>query len=136
MDSGDKSMELDNNNHSVFLLHYHLVLVIKYRRNVIDEVISNRLKEIFEYVSLRYNITLQEWNHDEDHVHVLFKAHPNSELSENRCYKGHMSITKRRYSAVRKRWKGSNVTWNDGPKRHWSCRRGFGRNLATDPKVL
>ncbi|MFZ3130653.1 MAG: transposase, partial [Desulfosporosinus sp.] len=46
-------MELDNNNHSVFLLHYHLVLVIKYRRNVIDEVISNRLKEIFEYVSLR-----------------------------------------------------------------------------------
>ncbi|KUO75075.1 MAG: transposase, partial [Desulfosporosinus sp. BRH_c37] len=75
-------MELDNNNHSVFLLHYHLVLVIKYRRNVIDEVISNRLKEIFEYVSLRYNITLQEWNHDKDHVHVLFKAHPNSELSK------------------------------------------------------
>ena len=25
-------MELDNNNHSVFLLYYHLVLVVKYRR--------------------------------------------------------------------------------------------------------
>jgi len=44
-------MELDNNNHSVFLMYYHLVLVIKYRRNVIDEVISNRLKELFEYVA-------------------------------------------------------------------------------------
>ncbi|RHN92439.1 IS200/IS605 family transposase, partial [Ruminococcus sp. AM23-1] len=24
-------MELDNNSHSVFLLYYHLVMVIKYR---------------------------------------------------------------------------------------------------------
>jgi len=78
----DKPVELDNNNHSVFLMYYHLVLVIKYRRNVIDDVISNRLKEIFEYVSPNYNITLQEWNQDKDHVHILFKAHPNSELSK------------------------------------------------------
>lgn len=75
-------MELESNNHSVFLMYYHLVLVIKYRRNVIDDVISNRLKEIFEYVSPNYNITLQEWNQDKDHVHILFKAHPNSELSK------------------------------------------------------
>ncbi|PFS13777.1 IS200/IS605 family transposase, partial [Bacillus thuringiensis] len=27
-------MKLDSNNHSVFLLYYHLVLVMKYRRNV------------------------------------------------------------------------------------------------------
>ncbi|EOG22222.1 TPA: IS200/IS605 family transposase, partial [Enterococcus faecium] len=27
-------MELDTNNHSVFLLYYHLVLVTKYRRQV------------------------------------------------------------------------------------------------------
>ena len=33
-------MELDNNAHSVFLLYYHLVLVIKYRRKVIDDKIE------------------------------------------------------------------------------------------------
>lgn len=27
-----KTMKLDNNNHSVFLMYYNLVLVIKYRR--------------------------------------------------------------------------------------------------------
>ena len=43
-------MDLDTNNHSVFKLSYHLVLVIKYRRKVIDDDISNRLKEIFEYI--------------------------------------------------------------------------------------
>ena len=75
-------MKLDSNNHSVFLLYYHLVLVVKYRRKVIDDTISNRLKEIFEYIQFNYNITLQEWNHDKDHVHILFKAHPNSEISK------------------------------------------------------
>ena len=44
-------MDLDTNNHSVFKLSYHLVLVIKYRRKVIDDDISKRLKEIFEYIS-------------------------------------------------------------------------------------
>jgi putative transposase len=75
-------MELDNNNHSVFLMYYHLVLVIKYRVKVIDDTISSRLREIFEYISPNYNITLQEWNHGIDHVHILFKAHPNTELSK------------------------------------------------------
>ena len=43
-------MDLDNNAHSVFLLHYHLVLVVKYRRRVFNKSISNRAKEIFEYI--------------------------------------------------------------------------------------
>ena len=37
-------MELDNNAHSVFLLYYHLVLVVKYRRKVFDDNISDRAK--------------------------------------------------------------------------------------------
>jgi len=101
-------MELDNNNHSVFLLYYHLVLVIKYRRNVIDDVISNRLKVIFEYVSPNYNITLQEWNQDRDHVHILFKAHPNSELSKFiNAYKSASSrLIKKDYPQIRESlWK-------------------------------
>lgn len=75
-------MNLDSNVHSVFLLHYHLVLVVKYRRQVFDDNISNRAKEIFEYIALNYNITLEEWNHDKDHVHILFKTHPNTEISK------------------------------------------------------
>lgn len=74
--------KFDRNNHSVFLLYYHLVLVVKYRRPVINDSISNRLKEIFEYIQPNYNIILQEYNHDKDHLHILFKAQPNSELSK------------------------------------------------------
>ncbi|MCI6996722.1 MAG: IS200/IS605 family transposase, partial [Eubacterium sp.] len=28
--------EMDHNSHSVYLLYYHLVMVVKYRRKVID----------------------------------------------------------------------------------------------------
>lgn len=68
-------MELDSSTHSVFLLYYHLVLVVKYRRKVFDDKISDRAKEIFEYIAPNYNITLQKWNHGKDHAHILFKAH-------------------------------------------------------------
>ena len=75
-------MDLDNNAHSVFLLHYHLVLVVKYRRQVFDDAISGRAKEIFAYIARNYNITLEEWNHDKDHVHILIKAHPSRLLKK------------------------------------------------------
>jgi len=52
--------ELDNNAHSVFLLHYHLVLVVKYRRKVLSEDVSARAREIFEYIAPKYNITCEE----------------------------------------------------------------------------
>lgn len=75
-------MELDSNNHSVFLMHYHLVLVVKYRRRVFDDDVSARAREIFEYIAPKYGVALEEWNHDGDHVHILFRAQPRSELSK------------------------------------------------------
>ena len=101
-------MKLDSNNHSVFSLNYHLILVIKYRRKVLNDDISNRLKEIFEYISPNYNITLEEWEHDKDHIHVLFKAHPKSELSKFiNAYKSASSrLIKKEFPSIRKKlWK-------------------------------
>ncbi|HJE40346.1 IS200/IS605 family transposase, partial [Lactobacillus reuteri] len=40
-------MELDRNQHSVYLLNYHLVMVVKYRRKVINDEISEYLKHRF-----------------------------------------------------------------------------------------
>jgi len=48
----------------------------------LDEETSARAKEIFEYIAPAYHITLEEWNTDEDHVHVLFRAHPKTEISK------------------------------------------------------
>ena len=64
------------------MLCYHLILVVKYRRKVLTSAVSGRLREIYEYIASSYNITLQEWNHDDDHVHILFRAHPNTDISK------------------------------------------------------
>ena len=101
-------MKLDSNAHSVFSLNYHLILVVKYIRKVINGEISNRAKEIFEYISPKYNITLQQWNYDIDHVHILFKAHPNTEISKFiNAYKSASSrLIKKEYPQIRQKlWK-------------------------------
>ncbi len=48
-------VKLESNHHSVFLMHYHLVLVVKYRRKVFDDEISDRAREIFEYIAPNYD---------------------------------------------------------------------------------
>ncbi|ARJ25257.1 IS200/IS605 family transposase (plasmid) [Bacillus mycoides] len=101
-------MKLDSNNHSVFLLYYHLLLVVKYRRNVFDDDMSDYAKDMFIRLSENYNITLVEWNHDVDHVHILFKAHPNTEMTKFiNAYKSASSrLIKRDFPQVKKKlWK-------------------------------
>ena len=102
-------MVLDNNAHSVFLLHYHLILVVKYRRRVFDDLISARAKEIFEYIAPNCHITLMEWNHDADHIHILFRAHPKTEISKFiNAYKSASSrLIKKEFPEIRQK------LWNE-----------------------
>jgi putative transposase len=81
------------------------MLVIKYRRKAFDDVTSERAKEIFEHIAPNYNITLMEWNHDEAYVHILFKTHPNSDLSKFiNAYKS--ASSRLEYPGIRKKlWK-------------------------------
>ena len=96
-------MKLRSNNHSVFAIHFHLILVVKYRKKVINDSISKRLKDIFCYIEDDYNIALEEWNHDIDHVHILFRSHPNTNISKFiNAYKSASSrLIKKEYPSIR-----------------------------------
>ena len=85
------------------MLWYHLILVTKYRREVFTDDISNRAKEIFENIATNYHITLIEWNHDSDHVHIIFRSHPKTELSKFiNAYKSASSrLIKQEFESVR-----------------------------------
>lgn len=93
------------NNHSVFAIHFHLILVVKYRRKVINDEISERLKGIFKSIEGNYNITLEEWDHDLDYVHILFSSEPNSNISKFiNAYKSASSrLIKKEYPSIRSR---------------------------------
>ena len=68
-------------NNSVFQLRYHLVLVTKYRRPVLNEEMRDRLREIFSNLLDTWRCELIEFGGEEDHIHLLIEAHPAMDLS-------------------------------------------------------
>lgn len=68
--------------HSVYNITLHLVLVIKHRHDVIDDVISNRIWEIFKYIGLAHDVELIEWNYKKDHIHAIISISPSTNLNK------------------------------------------------------
>ena len=70
-------MSYKKQSNCVYLCHYHLVLATKYRRKIINEGISeflrNRLREITEHYP---EVEFLEYNHDKDHIHILVSIPP------------------------------------------------------------
>ncbi|MDO4978268.1 MAG: IS200/IS605 family transposase [Eubacteriales bacterium] len=100
--------KLDRNQHSVYLLYYHLIMVVKYRRKVINDGISEQARDLFVKIGERYGLVLEEWNHDIDHVHVMFRAKPQTELSKFiNAYKSASSrLIKKEHPEIKERlWK-------------------------------
>ena len=74
--------KLDRSAHSVYSLHYHLVVVIKYLRKALyDEVIRERLKLIIMGLADELGIEILAQEPSEDHLHILFTATPTTNLS-------------------------------------------------------
>jgi len=103
------SIELDSNNHSVFSLNYHLVLVVKYRKKVFsNQKMFSRLLEIAEYIGKNNNIEIKEMNGEPDHVHFLLKSKPNCDLSKyiNAMKSASSRLLKKEFPEVKKKlWK-------------------------------
>lgn len=72
--------KLYKRSHSVYSLHYHLIFAVKYRRKVLDEIISENLKKIIQRISQDYNVIIIEQETDLDHIHVLFSAKPTLQI--------------------------------------------------------
>ncbi len=108
----------DKNTTSVFYLHYHMVLVTKYRSSVISNEINQDLKQIFIDNGLKNHVTLLDWNIDNnkrDHIHVVFKTTAEVQLSNfiARYKISSAKIIRNKYPDIKsKLWK--NTLWSKG----------------------
>ena len=66
--------DLDTGAHSTYSLHYHLVLVVKYRREVFNEELRDFFREVVSGFADNYGVDIENLEADRDHVHLLFKA--------------------------------------------------------------
>lgn len=62
--------------HCAFNLHYHLVIVTKYRRKCITAPMLSRLKKICSELTQKWQGELLEFNGEADHLHLLLSLNP------------------------------------------------------------
>ena len=70
------------NQHSCFLLQYHLVLITKYRKPVITGKLEDFLKEYTRRYFKDRELRVQAIETMPDHMHILFDAYPQLNLAE------------------------------------------------------
>lgn len=102
--------------HKVYLIKYHLMFVVKYRKDLfLNEEYPKHLREILAQIQLRYYITPETIGVDEDHVHMLVQAAPR--YSPSRVMQIIKSLTAREmfraFPEIKKElWSGE--FWSDG----------------------
>ena len=72
--------DLDTGAHSVYSLHYHLILTTKHRRGVLTEERTQFIRGVIEGFAEKYGVTLTTLDGEDDHVHILFRAEPTTDL--------------------------------------------------------
>ena len=109
----EKSSEIRTGRHCVFNLHVHLVFVTKYRRKIFSAPILDEMKAIFQKVCLDFESSLEEFDGEKDHVHLLVNYPPKVSVSKLvNSLKGVSSrLLRKKFPALEKSyWK--NVLWS------------------------
>lgn len=105
-------------DHCVYLCDYHIVLVTKYRRNVIaNKGIWSYLEQKLYEVTTHYpRLRIKEINHDINHVHILISIPPQSSVgSVVRLLKTNSSRNiKTKFTFLKNLYHGTDGMWSDG----------------------
>ena len=63
--------------HCVYKRKYHFVLVTKYRRKCLNRAMLERLERICQNLCEKWDVGLDEFGGEADHIHLLLDFHPN-----------------------------------------------------------
>ena len=73
--------ELRRGRHVVYRIHVHLVFIHRYRRKIFDADALDRLRTVFSNICGDFEATLDEFNGESDHVHLLVHYPPKVAVS-------------------------------------------------------
>ena len=69
-------MSYFSKNHSKFIIKYHIIFVVKYRKNIISKNISNSIKTICKQIENNSDFSIDMIETDKNHVHLLVNSSP------------------------------------------------------------
>lgn len=73
--------ELKSTRHAKYLLHAHIVFTPKYRKKIFTKEHLDLMKEVFSDICKMNDSTLEEFDGEADHVHLLITYPPRIALS-------------------------------------------------------
>jgi putative transposase len=97
-------------------MDYHLVQCIKYRRKVLDfPEIIDELKMRIKNIALSYGCEVLAIETDLDHVHILFKAKPQTDLLKfiNNWKSATAKVLRRKFAVKLKNKLWGDSFWSD-----------------------
>ncbi|WP_370574518.1 transposase [Methanomethylovorans sp.] len=62
-------------NRHKYLLQYHLILVCKYRKKLLNEPIRTDIIRLSEEICIKQNTIIKTINTDQDHIEPISKLH-------------------------------------------------------------
>ena len=69
-------------SHCVYDTRYHLVWAPKYRKWVLQGVIRQRVKELFQEIAEHHGFEIEEMEVDKDHVHLFLSFPPKYSIGQ------------------------------------------------------
>jgi len=74
---------LAKTGNAVFSLRYHLILVIKYRKQIFtNDFVVNDLKSLVNTISNNHDIRVISQECGIDHIHILFETKPSTDITK------------------------------------------------------
>lgn len=109
-------MEYQTNSHCKHLIALHLILVVKYRKQLLMGDVGDFVKESLQKISETSDFSVEEIEIDKDHVHMLLTITPRFSVSQ------HVRRIKQQtnkklwdeFPALRKKFWLEKTFWSDG----------------------
>ena len=107
-------MELKRNSNAVYLLNYHIILVVKYRKKIfVNDEIIERAKELMRKISDENDVEVINQECGDDHIHLMVSTKPTLQLTKYiNLLKGHSARALRKEFDFSEQLYGDSL-WSD-----------------------
>ena len=68
--------EYISKNHSKFLIKYHIILVCKYRKQLLVGAVEYDMKKIMRHISEMSDFEIEVMETDKNHLHMMVRSEP------------------------------------------------------------
>jgi putative transposase len=109
--------EYKSNNHNKYLCNYHIILVCKYRKKLLQKKLNDDIQQlVFDYCN-KHNVKIKAMQSDIDHLHILIDCdtyiQPHKFISYMKQYTTYHIWQLQKQLLTKNFWK-EKTFWTDG----------------------